>query len=166
MSDRETWDEYFMGLAKKVASRSKDRSTKVGAIIVGPDKEVRSTGYNGFARGVDDEPEERHERDVKLILTPHAEPNAVYNAAMNGTATKGCTMYVTLHPCGGCAAAIINSGIKEVVLETMEVPERWQENCNWAKVQFKEAGVVFRLVNETHNEKCERERMEESTWQK
>lgn len=81
MSVRETWDDYFIGLARKVSERSKDRSTKVGAVIVGPDKEIRSTGYNGFARGVDDEPEERQERGVKLLITPHAEVNAVCNAA-------------------------------------------------------------------------------------
>ena len=146
---RETWDEYFMGLARDVACRSKDRSTKVGAVIVGPDKEIRSTGYNGFARGVDDEPEERQERAVKYLITPHAEVNAVCNAAMAGIATKGCKMYVTsLFPCARCAGTIINAGIKEVVVETMDMPERWAEDGKWAKIQFKEAGVVVRLVNE------------------
>ena len=146
---RETWDEYFMGLARDVASRSKDRSTRVGAVIVGPDREIRSTGYNGFARGVDDEPNERHERDIKLLITPHAEMNAICNASMAGIATKGCKIYVTpLFPCSVCASLIINAGIKEVVVENMDVPERWAENAKWAKTQFNEAGVIVRLVNE------------------
>jgi len=146
---RESWDEYFMKLTRDVATRSKDRSTKVGAIVVGPDKEIRSTGYNGFARGVDDEPEERHERDVKLLLTPHAEMNAVCNASMSGVSTKGCKIYVSpLPPCSLCAAIIINAGIKEVVVETKEMPERWAENGRWARKQFEEAGVTMRLVNE------------------
>jgi dCMP deaminase len=147
MAVRETWDEYYMGLAKKISERSKDRSTKVGAIIVGPDKEIRSTGYNGFARGVDDEPDERHERPTKYLITPHAEMNAITNAARCGTPTKGCKIYVTsLFPCSTCAALIINAGITEVIVETLNMPERWAEDGKWAKIQFKEAGIPIRLL--------------------
>jgi len=46
------WKEYFVDLTLTVASKSKDPSRKVGCIIVGPDKEIRSTGFNGFPRGV------------------------------------------------------------------------------------------------------------------
>jgi len=146
---RDSWDEYFIGLARDVAKRSKDRSTKVGAVIVGPDKEIRSTGYNGFARGVDDEPDERHERPTKYLITPHAEMNAICNAAMSGVSTKGCKIYVTsLFPCSTCASLIINAGIKEVIVETKDMPERWAEDGKWAKIQFNEAGVIVRLVNE------------------
>ena len=49
-----SWDHYFMDLAKLAASRSKDQSTKLGCVIVGPDREIRSTGYNSFPRGIDD----------------------------------------------------------------------------------------------------------------
>ena len=34
LSKHITWDEYFMGVAKLSAMRSKDPSTKVGACIV------------------------------------------------------------------------------------------------------------------------------------
>lgn len=49
---QQNWDKYFIEMAMHVASKSKDPSTKVGCVIVGPDNEIRSTGYNGFPRGV------------------------------------------------------------------------------------------------------------------
>ena len=48
------WDDYFMTMVYLVASKSKDKRTKIGAVVVGPNKEIRSTGYNGFVRGLDD----------------------------------------------------------------------------------------------------------------
>jgi dCMP deaminase len=72
-------------------------------------------GWNGFPRGVDDDVDERHERPAKYLWTEHAERNAIYNAAAIGAATAGCTMYLPWYPCTGCARAIIQSGISEVV---------------------------------------------------
>lgn len=45
---QKTWDDFFVSMAKLTATKSKDRSRKIGAVIVGPDNEVRSIGYNGF----------------------------------------------------------------------------------------------------------------------
>lgn len=70
-----------MNLAANVGAWSKDTSAKKGRIIVGPDRLIRSTGYNGFVRGLDDDVAERNERPAKYIWTEHAERNAVYNAA-------------------------------------------------------------------------------------
>lgn len=50
-----SFDEYFIRMAMLVSEKSKDPSTKVGCVIVGPDNEIRSTGFNGFPRGVDEE---------------------------------------------------------------------------------------------------------------
>ena len=44
------WDQYFMGVAKLSALRSKDPSTQVGACIVGDDNRILSIGYNGLCR--------------------------------------------------------------------------------------------------------------------
>ena len=74
------WDQYFFDIVNVVKEKSKDRSTKVGAIIVGPDQGVRSTGFNGFPRGVNDNVDARHERPAKYLYTEHAERNAIYNA--------------------------------------------------------------------------------------
>lgn len=111
------WDEYFMGLAHLSSLRSKDPSTKVGACIVDEDKKVVSIGYNGMPRGIEDNelPWGKGEGlESKYLYVCHAEFNAILNTR-NGSALKGCTLYVTLFPCNECAKAIIQVGIKEVV---------------------------------------------------
>ena len=112
-----TWDEYFMGLAHLSSLRSKDPSTKVGAVIVDEDHKVVSIGYNGMPRGIEDNelPWGKGEGlDSKYLYVCHAEFNAILNTR-NGSALKGCTLYVTLFPCNECAKAIIQVGIKEIV---------------------------------------------------
>lgn len=105
------WNLRFMQLADHVAQWSKDRNTKVGAVIV-VDKNPVSMGYNGFPRGCDDEIDERHLRPTKYDWVLHAEENAIINAARNGQATKGADMYVNWFPCAKCAGMIVNAGIK------------------------------------------------------
>ncbi len=108
----------FLEIAKSISLLSKDRSRKVGALIVGPDWEIRATGYNGFPRKINDDVEERHERPLKYSFSEHAERNAIYAAARVGTPTEGCSIFVTtLFTCHECARAIIQSGIKRVVAE-------------------------------------------------
>lgn len=135
-----TWDDKFMGLARHIATWSKDRSTKVGAVIVGPDREVRSLGYNGIPRDVIDDVEDRHKRPMKYMWTEHAERNAVYNAARHGTPLHGCIMYVTARPCCDCMRAIIQCGICRVVYGD-ELPVWWQTNSRVGKTMADEAGV-------------------------
>ena len=118
-NDNLKWDEYFMGLAKLSALRSKDPSTQVGACIVDSDHKVVSIGYNGMPRGVDDEviPWGHGEGlESKYLYVCHAEFNAILNTR-NGSALQGCSIYVTLFPCNECAKAIVQTGIKEVVFE-------------------------------------------------
>jgi dCMP deaminase len=143
------WDEYFLALCAHVARKSKDRSTRVGCVVVGPDHEIRSTGFNGFPRGCDDSRESWHERPLKYKVTEHAERNAIYNAARCGTPLKGCTLYVPWRPCADCARGVIQSGIVEVVMDPDHVPdpallERWKEDHAAALMMFMEARVVVR----------------------
>ena len=149
---RKSWDTHFYELCLKHAERSKDRSTQVGCVVVGPDREIRSTGYNGMPRGVNDDVESRHERPKKYLYAEHAERNAIFNAARMGTALKGCTLYVATMPealpiCADCARAIIQAGIVEVVVGTITPPERWKESAEAAMEMFNEAGVKVRLYN-------------------
>lgn len=140
--DHSEWHEYFMGLATAVKAKSKDPSTKVGAVIVGPGKEVRSTGFNGFPKGVRDLDERYEDRDVKISLAEHAERNAIYFAARNGIPIEGCTMYIAgLPPCVDCARAIVQSGISTVIVESAEIPERWKKACEPALLVLHEGGV-------------------------
>ncbi|MFA5503022.1 MAG: dCMP deaminase family protein [Bacilli bacterium] len=111
------WDEYFMGVALLSSLRSKDPNTKVGACIVDDDHKVVSIGYNGMPRNIDESKlswEKGEDLDSKYLYVCHAEFNAILNIR-NGSALKGCTLYVTLFPCNECAKAIIQVGIKEIV---------------------------------------------------
>lgn len=145
MSELVRWDDYFMALAKLVATRSKDRSTKVGCVIVGPDNEIRSTGYNGFPRGVDDGAEERHQRPAKYLWTEHAERNAVYNAARAGMALKGCRIYLPWFPCMDCARAIVQSGLVEMICHEPDLNDpKWGNDFANVLTLCAEAGVVIR----------------------
>lgn len=107
------WTEYFMGFAAHAATKSKD-TTKVGAVLVGPDNEVRLTGYNGPPRGVIDTAS-RLERPAKYLFASHAEQNLVAFAAREGIRTAGCTVYVTHMPCSACARSLIQAGVDAVV---------------------------------------------------
>ena len=143
------WPAYFLNMVELVAAKSKDRSTKVGAVIVGPDLEVRSTGYNGFPRGVDDEVEDRHERPAKYLWTEHAERNAIYNAARMGTSLRGCTLYLMYGPCpcADCARATIQAGITRIVVPANRPfpgkGQQWEANFLVAREMLFEAGVTI-----------------------
>ena len=114
-TDYISWDEYFMGVAKLAACRSKDPNTQVGACIVSPDDIIISTGYNGMPKGCSDDefPWNRDGEINKYPFVVHAELNAILNA--NGRDLRGSRVYVALFPCNECAKAIIQSGVKEVV---------------------------------------------------
>ncbi|CUW40577.1 conserved protein of unknown function(containing Cytidine deaminase-like domain,5-139;containing CMP/dCMP deaminase, zinc-binding,3-113) [Magnetospirillum sp. XM-1] len=133
------WYDYFMGFAKHAASKSKDPSTQVGAVAVGPDGEIRATGYNGLPRGVEDKPE-RMERPAKYLWTSHAEENLVAHAARVGVSLKGCTVYVTHYPCSRCARSLIQAGVAQIHVGdgTTSMPA---EEFDTARVMFEESGV-------------------------
>lgn len=144
MSDEMGWDKYFMSMACLVAMKSKDESTKVGALIVGPQGEIISTGYNGLPRNADDKNKEHIERPGKYIWTEHAERNAIFNAARTGAVVLGCCMYTQFFPCTNCARAIIQSGIKTLVTTQLSVPN-WEDDLKIAKEMLQECGVQHRI---------------------
>jgi len=115
--NRLNWDEYFMSIASLSALRSQDPNTKVGACIVDDDHKVVSIGYNGMPRHINDEDlswNKGEGLDSKYLYVCHAEFNAILNTR-DGSALKGCHLYVTLFPCNECAKAVIQTGIKEVI---------------------------------------------------
>lgn len=139
-------DNYFLGICKAVASASKDESTKLGAVIVGSANEIRSTGYNSFPRGINDHVSERQVRPEKYKWFCHAEANAIYNAARVGTPLDGSRLYCQWLPCPHCAMAIIGAGIREVIVQSFEVPERWQGDMEIAVTMLGEAGIRIRII--------------------
>lgn len=132
------WDKRYLDLAEFVASWSKDPSTKVGAVIVRPDKTIASVGFNGLPRGVEDSEARLLNRDLKYPMTVHAEVNAILHAR---EPLHGYTIYVApLNPCSDCAGVIIQSGIKRVVARAERNP-RWLESNALAQTMFEEAGI-------------------------
>lgn len=123
MSERPSWDQYFMRMAFLAASRANCTRRKVGAVIV-KDKNVLATGYNGPPSGavhcdvvgcirddLDVPSGERHE----LCRGLHAEQNAIIQAAVHGVSIAGSSIYITTHPCVVCSKMIMNAQIKEIV---------------------------------------------------
>ena len=142
------WDHRFIELAKHIAQWSKDPSTKVGCVVVGEDREIRSTGFNGFPRGISDDAERLRSRETKYPLICHAEENAIMHAARIGVSLKGSTAYVTWPPCSRCARSLIQAGIKEIVYpKTDAIPERWIDDFNTSNGMLEEAGVLVRSVD-------------------
>lgn len=138
------WVSYYKQLANTVKLKSKDKYTQIGAVIVGKDGEIVSTGYNSFPRGLDDGLDFRQERPEKYYWFEHAERNAIYNAARIGVSTKGTTMYLSCGlPCADCARGIINSGIKRIFCERVDVTkgELWKESQERSWDMFMETGV-------------------------
>jgi dCMP deaminase len=148
------WDKFFIKIAQDTAEMSKDRSTKVGAVLV-RDNVILSTGWNGFPRGINDDLNERHERPLKYMLTEHAERNAIFNSARGGITTKGATIYMSGggYPCSDCARAIIQAGIVEFVSLALPFGGKgglWEESCRLGKIMLMESGVrIVRLYPDT-----------------
>ena len=137
-----TFDEYFLAIATVVATKSKD-TTQVGCVIVGEDKQILSTGWNGKARGVNDDIPERNERPAKYDWVIHSEANAISNAACSGISLKGATAYITHKPCANCAGLLIQAGIKRVVASDGALVGT-HFGLDIAKTMFEESGVRYR----------------------
>lgn len=147
MSDK--WDRRFIALARHISGWSKDPSTQVGCVVVGPDREIRSTGFNGFPRGIDDSDERLRDRELKYPFICHAEENAIMHAARIGVSLKDCSAYVTWPPCTRCARSLIQAGVRTIYYPAgLEIPERWTKDFEISTQMFREAGVETRTVPE------------------
>lgn len=136
------WHYRFLDLADRIATWSKDPSRGVGCVIVTAHKQIVSTGFNGLPRGIEDRPD-RLERPVKYDLICHAELNAIVQCARNGVSPIGCTLYSSFYPCIGCAIAIIQAGVTEVVTyEIAPGDERWLDSIAKSRLVFEEAGIT------------------------
>ena len=153
----ERWDRHFLQLCLDHARMSKDPATRVGSVIVGPDREIRSAGFNGFPRGIEDTPERLADKETKLALVVHGEMNAVLAAARIGVPLKGCTLYIAATddsgdvwggaPCTRCTVEIIQAGITEIVSWPFkDTLSKWRADTARAKELLAEAGITFREV--------------------
>lgn len=132
------WEEYFMGFAEHAALKSKDE-TKVGAVLIDQNMNLRATAFNGPPRRVWEDPT-RLQRPAKYLFTSHAEENLIASCAHHGVRTAGCSVYVTHMPCSSCARVLIQAGVEKVVYGPGQtsMPE---EQFEAATAMFREAGV-------------------------
>ncbi len=145
-----------MALAAHIASWNGNPERKCGAVVVGPDREIRATGYNGFVRGVEGT-DARKIKPTKYLWSLCAERNAICNAARTGVSVKGCTIYVSpLFPCAECAKEIIQSGITRVVCGAPDLTDvTYAESFRVAQEMLDEASVEIAFFTQPVGEGSE-----------
>lgn len=134
------WDLYFIGLAEYISKRSKDNSTKVGAVIVNSSKIILATGYNGFPQKLKDNPIDLENRERKYARILHAEINSIIFSKQDLT---DCIIYT--YPFLSCTKAIIQSGITRIVTlkmdESSDRYQRWKDDFDISREMYNEAGI-------------------------
>jgi dCMP deaminase len=149
MTERPSWDEYFMKIALDVSERATCIRRKVGAVIV-KDKRILSTGYNGAPAGVTHCTKETCLRTInnvpsgerhELCRGLHAEQNAIIQAALHGVSINNASIYITNQPCSICTKMLINSGIKKFIYKE-------PYNDTLAVEMIKEADVITIIMND------------------
>jgi dCMP deaminase len=144
MDSRASWDEYFMNIARVVSSRATCDRKHVGAVLV-RDRTILSTGYNGSIRGIGHCDEIGHMmEDNHCVRTVHAEANAIIQAAKNGVAIEGATIYTTASPCWPCFKLIANSGARRIVFGEFYRDERIFEHARILQIELVELRVPAR----------------------
>jgi len=149
---RPSKDEYYLGIAEAVSKRSTCLRRRFGAIIV-KDDAIVSTGYNGPARGVinchvvgclKDEVNMPEYKGYDYCTAVHAEENCIINAARHGVSVLGGVLYIQgdypetgklteANPCDRCKRALINAGIRTVVIRTADGGIRRVETDDWKR---------------------------------
>ncbi len=149
MSERPSWDQYFLTITRQVAERSTCTRAKVGAVIV-RDRSILATGYNGSPAGLP------HCLDVGCLIyksqtpsgeveencfrTIHAEVNAIAQAAKNGSPIRGADIYITHTPCIHCFKLLLNTGVTRICYEkpyklhTLEELQRYAPHVELVQV--------------------------------
>jgi len=141
MDPRASWDEYFMNIARMVASRATCDRKHVGAVVV-RDRTLLSTGYNGSIRGLAHCNEVGHMmEDNHCVRTVHAEANAIIQAAKNGVGVDGATIYTTASPCWPCFKLIANSGLRRIVFGEFYRDDRIFEHARLLDIELVELAV-------------------------
>lgn len=125
-NDRPNWDDYYLGIAERVAARADCSRRKVGAILVNVDNRHRGSGYNGAMpggpsclrgecpRGISNvAPGSSYDTGAGTCIAIHAEQNLIMDTTPEER--KGGTIYITDRPCDGCLRMLQGSGIIQIV---------------------------------------------------
>lgn len=137
----EKWDCRFLEMARLVAGWSKDPSTKAGAVIVRPNKSVKSVGFNGFPKTMPDTAELYANRDEKYSRIVHCEVNAAIHSEGG---IEGCTLYTyPFISCDRCCVQMIQGGIIRMVapIPSADALTRWATFFEKTRIYCKESGV-------------------------
>ena len=144
------WNIRFMQQAQLVSTWSKDPSTKVGCIIVSPNRVVLSEGYNGFPQGIKDTEERLHDRVLKYPRVVHAETNAIVNAGRNGAKIEDGILFVTAPPCPNCAKMIVQAGLREILYIDLDESKKnipgWRDELGISFDMFNEVGIPHMAI--------------------
>lgn len=156
MSNRLSWDEYFMIIAKVVSIRSTCNSRHIGVVVV-KDKHILATGYNGAMPGYEHCTDktmsdggvycERRAQNVvdldkyNFCIASHAESNAISQAANKGISLNGGVIYTTLFPCFNCFKMVVMSGIKKIIYEYEYESKNKKRDSFWEQ-QVKNTGIA------------------------
>lgn len=143
---RTDWNEYFMQIAKLIATRSTCIRKQVGAVIV-KDRHILATGYNGSPQGTKHctelgclrvELKIPHGMRYEMCRACHGEENAILQSARYGVSIEGADIYCTHKPCVNCTKMILNSGIKRVFYEIDDLQQDALQDSliQQAKVEF------------------------------
>ena len=145
MSERLSWDQYFMTITRQVAERSTCLRAKVGAVIV-RDKNILATGYNGAPAGMPpctdvgcliyESRTPNGDIEQNCFRTIHAEMNAIAQAAKNGASIKEAAIYITHTPCIHCLKVLVNTGIKEIHYEKPYKLQTLEELLRYTQVHL------------------------------
>ena len=145
-----TWDVLFMRKVYEIASKSKDPRTKIGAVLV-RDNHAFLEGYNGFAKGVKDLSERYQDKETKYKYVVHAEHNAILIAARFGISTMNSTLYTQGIPCNECTKAVIQAGIKEIVVHAqwpnLFTSPKWTDSIGISNIMLEESGITVRWLD-------------------
>jgi dCMP deaminase len=128
--ERVSWEQYFMNIAKEVATRSTCNRKHIGAVIV-RDKNILATGYNGSIRGLAHCDDAGHEmKNDHCVRTIHAEANAIVQSARNGVRIENSEIYVTASPCYDCFKMIANAWISTIYYAEFYRDDRIKEHAS------------------------------------
>lgn len=150
------WHDYFLEIAKTCATRSNCIRAQVGAVIVGEDRKIKATGYNGVPSKVISCAEVgkcyRIEHKIEsgtryeTCRSIHAEQNAIIQAGQDRC--MGATMYIFGHDfiCILCKRFIVQAGIKEIYLQKDANTPYMRINVEQIKSELNDAARISAKV--------------------
>lgn len=136
------WDLRWIQQAESIKLWSKDPNRKVGCVLVRDNRRIVE-GYNGFPSNILDSTIRLNDSNFKNEVVIHAEKNAILHAAKEGISVKGCSAFITRHPCSQCASVLIEVGIERIVCPSFRnYNGKWSNSFAIASDILYEAGIL------------------------